>query len=596
MGVGPIEDGVAGANLVCADLSRLQVLQSGTELPDAQSHRVEPAPGGEVAACLALLVEGLGDLEYDIATQADETRLGPVHGPVALVYDLTAEVIDQVARGGLPVRGHHREVGALDPHGMLVAREVRRPGRVVDPRVTHALAGLEKLEDERGLTRLSPDLVAGVTKLGPVVAREAEAFRAEALYEIIRVGDVQGQRVQSGPVPVQKAPGRTRRPDWRRHRHERDVSDEQQSKGHSPNLAPLPHLTGEHVLVPPDCGVEVVDDMADVEHLPDVEHATIMVGPDGGRHPGPLQQPGFRRPPIATSPSVPSGPTLAGYIDPVTLIQPRNFHRLALAVDDVPVAAAWLQRFLGAVPIAGGRGSGRGEGGPGQHLGGLPDTDTLLLWVGGYPFILLSGGAVARFLERHGPGVQSFAWEVDDNWEVEHIVRDRGIDVISVNMAGRFFFMHPRHTHGLLMEWCDGRMPRDSLPPTAGGGVVDISGLAWASGVVADADATADWMAGLMETKVVEDNPAGPAELERTVDLLVGDITIRLITPISPDSRYAAALQSGPGVCSFALRVADLDAALSALDREGVKTAYRTEGLAATDPATTLGLRLEWSQ
>jgi catechol 2,3-dioxygenase-like lactoylglutathione lyase family enzyme len=281
----------------------------------------------------------------------------------------------------------------------------------------------------------------------------------------------------------------------------------------------------------------------------------------------------------------------------VALIQPRNFHRLALAVDDVQVAAAWLQRLLGAVPIAGRPGPGReGDGAQRQNVGRLAGTDTLLLWVGGYPFILLTGGAVARFLERHGPGVQSFAWEVDDNWEVEHIVRDRGIDVISVNIAGRFFFMHPRDTHGLLMEWCDGRMPRASLPGKTGGGVVDINGLAWASGVVVDADATADWMAALMQTKVVEGNPTGPPELEHTVDLQVGDITIRLVTPVSADSRYAAALQSGPGVYSFALRVADLDAALTTLSREGVRTAYRTEGLAATDPTTTLGLRLEWSQ
>lgn len=277
----------------------------------------------------------------------------------------------------------------------------------------------------------------------------------------------------------------------------------------------------------------------------------------------------------------------------MALIEPRNFHRLALAVNDTDSAEAWLTRIFGAVPIAG---SAERAQGPARDLGNMAGTDTRLLWVGGYPVILLSGGIVARFLERHGPGVQSFAWEVDDNWAVEHIVRDHGIEVTAVNVGGRFFFMHPRHTHGLLMEWCDGKMPRGSLPPSPEGGILDIAGLAWASGVVADADATAEWMAGLMDVKPVEGNPMGPPGLERTIDLLVGDVTIRLITPLSPDSRYASALVRGPGVHSFAVRVPELDTALSVLEAEGIGTAYRADGLAATDPTATLGLRIEWTE
>jgi hypothetical protein len=278
----------------------------------------------------------------------------------------------------------------------------------------------------------------------------------------------------------------------------------------------------------------------------------------------------------------------------MTLVRPRNFHRLALAVSDVGGAAAWLEHMLGGLPIA--RAERLTEDGPGRDLGNMAGTDTRLLWVGGYPVILLTGGAVTKFLQRYGPGVQSFAWEVDDNWEVEHIVRDRGINVISVNIGGRFFFMHPKDTHGLLMEWCDGRMPRDALASEPGKGVVETAGLAWASGVVADADATAEWMAGLIEVEVVEGNAKGPEDLERTIDLAVGDITIRLITPLSPESRYATVLDGGPRVHSFALRVPDLDAALATLDAEGVPTVYRAGSLAATDPAATLGLCIDWTE
>ena len=37
--------------------------------------------------------------------------------------------------------------------------------------------------------------------------------------------------------------------------------------------------------------------------------------------------------------------------------------------------------------------------------------------------------------------------------------------------------------------------------------------MSWVTGVVADADATARWMAGLMKLDVVEGNAKGPAEL-----------------------------------------------------------------------------------
>lgn len=276
------------------------------------------------------------------------------------------------------------------------------------------------------------------------------------------------------------------------------------------------------------------------------------------------------------------------------LVKPRNFHRLALAVEDVPVTSAWLQRIFGALPVGGS--AALAEGLERSSGGGLPGTATEMLWVGGRPMILLGGGVVATFLERHGPGVQSWAWEVDDNWSVEHIVRERDMRVISVNIEGRFFFMHPSQTHGLLWEWCDGKIPRNPEADKPGQGVVTCTELAWTTGVVADADATAEWIQGLMEATVVEGNAKGPEALERTIDLAVGDVTVRLVTPLSPESRYHADAQRGPRVHSFAIRVPKLDQALAALKAEGITTTYREGALAASDPATTLGLKIDWTE
>lgn len=275
-------------------------------------------------------------------------------------------------------------------------------------------------------------------------------------------------------------------------------------------------------------------------------------------------------------------------------VHPRNFHRLALAVTDVDAAAGWLRRTLGALPLGGSEELMQPR--PGGDLGNLAGTATKMLWVGGYPVILLGGGAVAKFLERNGPGVQSWAWEVDDNWEVEHALRDRGIDVISPNLAGRFFFMQPKQSFGLLWEWCDGKMPRDAGTEESETGVVTVNSMAWITGVVADADVVADWVLELTDAERVHGNPAGPAELERTVDLEIGDITVRLVTPLASESRYAPVLDRGPRVHSFALRVASLDAALDALTADGITTTYREGALAATDPSTTLGLAIDWTE
>jgi hypothetical protein len=275
-------------------------------------------------------------------------------------------------------------------------------------------------------------------------------------------------------------------------------------------------------------------------------------------------------------------------------IAPRNFHRLALAVNDVDVATQWLQRTLGAIPMAGSEGLTQPR--PDRDLGNLAGTETRLFWMGGRPLILLGGGVVANFLRRNGPGAQSWAWEVDDNWEVEHIVRDHDIDVISPNLPGRFFFMQPKQTFGLLWEWCDGKMRRDPRAEEPGKGLVTVTSLAWITGVVADADATARWVTEMMEAEPVAGNPAGPAELERTIDLAIGDVTVRLVTPLSSASRYAPVLERGPRVHSFAVRVPDLEASLKELSADGVATIYREGALAGTDPAATLGISVDWTE
>ncbi len=276
-------------------------------------------------------------------------------------------------------------------------------------------------------------------------------------------------------------------------------------------------------------------------------------------------------------------------------IEPRNFHRLALAVRDRHATSAWLQEKLGAASRPG---SDRmAEKLPERDAGSLAGTDTEILWLGGYPVILLSGGVVARFLDRYGPGVQSWAWEIDDNWSAEHFLRDRDIEIISVNVSGRFFFMHPRHTFGLLWEWCDGKMPRDAALVTARPGTLGTVSMAWTTGVVTDVEAAAAWITDVMEAEVVTGLPAGSTEVERTLDVQVGDIVVRLVSPLSDASRYARPLRErGPHVHSFALGVDDLERTRAALGDASIGVIPRADGLLTTEPADTVGLEIDWVQ
>ncbi len=280
----------------------------------------------------------------------------------------------------------------------------------------------------------------------------------------------------------------------------------------------------------------------------------------------------------------------------MALVHAGNLHRLALAVDDAAVADQWFKTTLGAAALRTGNDEGGVRSGGEADLAG---TDISLFRVGGYPFILLAkgvpGGPVANFLGRYGPGVHSLAWEVEDMWTVQNLLIEDGIRIGAVNIPGRHFFMHPKDTHGVLMEWTDDTFGPNGKQADEGGGLVDADDLAWVSAVVTDAEATAAFLADLCDATPVEGNARGPAGRELTIDLRIGDITLRLITPQSAESPYAATLERGPRLTTFALRVADLDAAVDALAGVGVPTVRREDGLAATDPAATFGIPMEWT-
>jgi hypothetical protein len=263
----------------------------------------------------------------------------------------------------------------------------------------------------------------------------------------------------------------------------------------------------------------------------------------------------------------------------VALIEPGLFHRLGVAVrGDGEGPARWCADTLGATIT-------KSAPEPGDSHW------TTMLHVGPSPLALFAAteddttGTVGRYIDRYGAGLHSLAWRVADLEGAEDRVRDRSLTVTGVNRAARHWFFHPKQTYGILIELTDQPgPPHGAITATAG----PARQIAWMTAVVGDVAGPRALLEDLFGARPVEGLPAGRPDDEITVDLAISDAMLRLVQPRSSRSRYAAAAEHRNGLHSLALRVDDLDQVpLPVIERDGER--------AWTDPATTLGLRLEWT-
>jgi hypothetical protein len=288
-------------------------------------------------------------------------------------------------------------------------------------------------------------------------------------------------------------------------------------------------------------------------------------------------------------------------------IEPGYFHRLGIAARAGDGVGSWLIRTLGARPARAGM---RQVNGLPMHQDG-PDSAPLesgaraeLLWLGHLPVAVLTTvsdeGPLARYVARYGTGLHSVAWTVRDLWRTETILRRKDIRITGTDLPGRHFFMHPADTSGLLVEWTDTEFEADardgaSLEPVPDP-LVTVDHVAWLTVVVRDAFKSANRLSSLMAAEPVPGLPAGDPAVESTIDLQIGDVVVRLVSPARPESRYAEPLErNGQRLAAIGLAVADLDATVSRLSGQGIGVTHRDAHRAWSDPAATLGLSLEWT-
>ena len=150
----------------------------------------------------------------------------------------------------------------------------------------------------------------------------------------------------------------------------------------------------------------------------------------------------------------------------MSIVRAGPVHRLAVAVEDSDAAAAWFRQTFGASDLG---------------AAGIPFLDetatvvdeirrmegshSQMFWQAGCPLLFLAplgnAGYVHQHLSRWGPGVHSLAWEIDDMWSADARLRERDLRITGVNIPGRHFFLHPRDTDGVLIEFTDTYFERD---------------------------------------------------------------------------------------------------------------------------------------
>jgi hypothetical protein len=292
---------------------------------------------------------------------------------------------------------------------------------------------------------------------------------------------------------------------------------------------------------------------------------------------------------------------------PALPVRPGDFHRLGL-VTDRPAAEVsdWFTTVLGAVPNTSAMPAVRGyprfsDEAPAD--GGESGATAEVLWVGPSPIaVFVPAGEhspLTGFLSRYGPGVHSVAWSVDDLWTVESLLRRHGVRITGTDIEGRHMFMHPKDSAGILVEWTDTDFEEDprhgSEPVGPTTGEVPVRGLAWVTAVVRDLDASVGVLSTLMDVEVGAPRP-GEIPGETTVDLAIFDLVVRLVSPVSPDSRWASFLEDGgERLASLAWAVDDLAVTEERLRTAGIQVTERAGSVLVTDPADTLGLRMEWT-
>jgi hypothetical protein len=170
---------------------------------------------------------------------------------------------------------------------------------------------------------------------------------------------------------------------------------------------------------------------------------------------------------------------------------------------------------------------------------------------------------LGRALRRRGPGFYAFELKVADYHQAKDAVRQRQITVVT-DAEPDYFWMHPRDTHGLLIEIC----PHDfSFDPRAepgwdtrdrSDGLLGISELAQITLTVRQAGPAADFLADLCGGDIVDAGDL-PGVAGRSITVEIAGVHYRLLEPCGDGEVADQLAADGPSVRSVTFSVDDID-------------------------------------
>lgn len=218
------------------------------------------------------------------------------------------------------------------------------------------------------------------------------------------------------------------------------------------------------------------------------------------------------------------------------------------------------------------------------------DRDASLLLVGDTCFELFAprgpGSGLGRFLERRGPALHSFEWEVADVVRAAEVLQSEGVR-LPTHLPGVFFMTHPKDTFSMVLEVCGIEMPDDPrsqpewLPDPGPVGLVGLDAL---TAAVPDLDDAVAWFTRQTGGKVAFGQASGSSTAVG-IDVGVHLLELEQATEDRP-----------PGLCSVEFVVSDVVAARQHLAGIGLRVSgTQDDGRLVVDLRDTLGVTYRFS-
>lgn len=207
-------------------------------------------------------------------------------------------------------------------------------------------------------------------------------------------------------------------------------------------------------------------------------------------------------------------------------------------------------------------------------------------------------GGVARFLERRGEGFHHLCFETPDVAAALAEAKAASLPLIDQSprpgLAGLIAFLHPKASHGVLVEMAQPLTP--PVHPERLGPGIQAMGIGTVYVAVKELEAAAATFARNFQGRAgaIQDDLHFASE---RIVIAIGGSRITLLGSadrLSPVGCFLA--ERGEGLLGVCLRVADLDAALRHLEETGISTTvhgrHTTTPLARLDPTQTHGAHL----